>query len=74
MTTERQPTAQDIRALVHFLPKLYGDGARPPIARWTTETEDGALVLPWPEYDKTVRELHRSDREPGLLDGYRLRP
>ena len=57
MTTERQPTAQDILALVDFLPKLYGDGARPPAARWITETEDGALVLPWPEYDETVRSF-----------------
>ena len=54
MTTKRQPTPRDTRALVDFLPKLYGDGTPPPITRWSTRTQDRALTLPWPDYDETV--------------------
>ena len=35
MTGKRQPTARDIRALVAFLPKLYGDDS-PPAVKWAT--------------------------------------
>ena len=52
----------DIRALVDFLPKLYGDGTPPPITRWNTRTQDRALTLPWPAYDETVEGFNRSDR------------
>ena len=34
MTRIRQPTPRDIRALVDFLPRLYGDGTAPPVMRW----------------------------------------
>ena len=30
MTTEREPSASDIQALLEFLPKLYGEGAPAP--------------------------------------------
>ena len=53
MTAKPQPTAQDIQALVAYLPKLYRHGFKP-ITQWLTKTEDGALMLPWPEYDETV--------------------
>ena len=53
--TEHQPTAQDIRELVAFLPRLYGKGAPPP-ARWpeSEEDEDGVLIIYAPEYNETV--------------------
>ena len=54
MTAEREPSASDIQALLEFLPKLYGEGAPPPIVRWDMETEDGTLHMPWPEYNETV--------------------
>ena len=46
MARVRQPTLRDIRTLVAFLPRLHGDGTRLPVARWSTETEDGALTKP----------------------------
>ena len=49
MTTEREPSASDIQALLEFLPKLYGEGAPPPIVRWDMRT-----AFPWPEYNETV--------------------
>ena len=57
MTTEREPSARDIQALVEFLPKLYGEGAPTPITRWITKTGDGALVMPWPKYHETVKSF-----------------
>lgn len=57
MTMEREPSARDIKALVEYLPKLYGEDAPQPIARWITETADGELTLPWPEYDETVERF-----------------
>ena len=57
MTTEREPSMRDFQVLVEFLPKLYGGRAPPPVVRWITETEDGALTLPWPEYNETVRSF-----------------
>ena len=53
----RQPTPRDIRALVDFLPRLYGDGTPPPVVRWFTETADGVLTMPWPEYNETVESF-----------------
>ena len=52
-TANSQPTARDIQALVAYLPKLYRHGLTP-ITQWLTETEDGVLILPWPEYDERV--------------------
>ena len=57
MTREREPSARDLQALVAYLPKLYGEGAPQPVARWITENTDGAPTLPWPQYDETVRSF-----------------
>ena len=57
MTTEREPSARDIQALIEFLPKLYGEGAPPPVVRWFSEASDGTLVSPWPEYNNTVERF-----------------
>lgn len=53
---EPQPTPEDIRELIAFLPRLYGEGAPPP-ARWpeSKEDDDGVLVLFAPEYNETVK-------------------
>ena len=55
--TEREPSARDIQALLEFLPKLYGEDAPPPVAQWISETKDGALAFPWPEYNETVESF-----------------
>ena len=54
----RQPDAQDIEALVAFLPRLYGDDA-PPLVRWIEEekNDDGISVFSPPEYDEIVEEF-----------------
>lgn len=59
MTRSRQwqPTAQNIRDLLAFLPRLYADGFQP-IRDWTGGgKEDGVLVIPYPEYDQTVSDF-----------------
>ncbi len=58
MATQRQPDAQDIEALVAFLPRLYGDDA-PPLVLWkeAEENDDGILVILPPEYDERVEEF-----------------
>lgn len=55
---ERQPTVQDIEALVAFLPRLYGPRA-PPIRKLVTgrQTADGTPILPRYEYDETVESF-----------------
>ena len=57
MTTGWEPSAGDIQALLEFLPKLYGEGAPLPVVRWFTETKDGALTLPCPQYNETVKSF-----------------
>ena len=57
MTTGCEPSAGDIQALLEFLPKLYGEGAPLPVVRWFTETKDGALTLPCPQYNETVKSF-----------------
>lgn len=56
MATQRQPDAGDIRELVAFLPRLYGD-EKPTPARWheSQKREDGSRSFPWPEYNDDVR-------------------
>ena len=58
MTRTPQPTARDIENLLAFLPKLYAEGFTP-IASWGggEKMEDGAIVMPWPEYDDVVDEF-----------------
>ena len=48
MTRLQQPTAQDVRDLLAFLPKLYGDGFVP-IKRVHSKDDDGVIAFPWPE-------------------------
>jgi len=56
----RLPTSSEIRELVSFLPRLYGEGFIP-IREWGggTENEDGALVMPWPVYEEAVEEFFK---------------
>ena len=56
MTRIPQPTAQDVRDLLAFLPKLYADGFVP-IMRVHSKDEDGVIAFPWPEYEGVVDEF-----------------
>ena len=58
MTRTPQPTARDIENLLALLPRLNADGFAP-IASWGggEKDEDGAIVMPWPEYDGVVRDF-----------------
>ncbi len=56
MTRKPQPTAQDVRDLLAFLPKLYADGCVP-IKRVHSKDEDGVIAFPWPEYEGVVDEF-----------------
>ncbi|MDE0407360.1 MAG: DUF6508 domain-containing protein [Alphaproteobacteria bacterium] len=71
MTRTPQPTAQDIRDLVAFLPKLYADGFTP-IKSVHSKDADGEIVaFPWPEYDQTVEDFLRVARRDCWIDrGY----
>ena len=52
------PSAVEIKNLILFLPKLYAKEFTP-VQKWagTSENRDGALSLPWPEYDPLVKEF-----------------
>jgi hypothetical protein len=54
----RLPTSEDIAELVAFLPQLYEDGFTP-IRKWHggEPDDDGAIEMPWPEYDELVEEF-----------------
>ena len=68
MTRTPQPTAQDIRDLVAFLPKLYADGFTP-IKSVHSKDEDGEIVaFPWPEYDQTVEDFLKVARRDCWMD------
>lgn len=51
----RLPTLQDIDELLAFLPLLEPEGFEP-VERWggSDVAEDGAVTLPWPQYNQTV--------------------
>ena len=71
--TTRTPTAQEIEALVAFLPRLYAEGFAP-VKRWLggTKREDGAYTMPYPEYDELVDAFVRATSNECWLDyGYR---
>lgn len=57
----RTPTSQDINELISYLPRLYVEGFSP-IKKWNggTKGQDGVITMPWPEYDKVVREFFRT--------------
>ena len=52
------PTSADFDRLITFLPILYADGFRP-IRYWGggNKTEDGVIVMPWPEYEEAVDQF-----------------
>jgi hypothetical protein len=52
------PTAEEIQALVSFLPQLYAKDFTS-VHRWagTSERRDRTVSLPWPEYDDLVTEF-----------------
>ncbi len=58
--TKRLPTTQEIEELVSFLPQLYAEGFTP-IKKWSggNENRDGAVSMPWPEYEKPVEEFFK---------------
>ena len=55
MGTDRQPSAQDIRRLLAFLPRLYPERERS-LAQWVggDRGEDGTFPMPWPRYSEEV--------------------
>jgi len=57
----RLPTAQEIEALVAYLPRLYAPGFVP-VKQWHggERGPDGAIQMPWPEYDPLVEEFTRA--------------
>ena len=56
----RTPTSQEIEELVSYLPRLYAEGFTP-IKKWEggTKDQDGILTMPWPEYNKVVKDFFR---------------
>jgi len=75
MTEEpRLPTPREIAELVAFLPRLYAPGFVP-ITQWHggDRGPDGAIRMPWPEYDPLVEEFTRAIASGGWLD-YAYRP
>lgn len=69
MTGTRQPTSQEIKALVAFLPGLHKQGFTP-IKRWRAHdrTRGGVLSFPWPEYDELVEEFFSAVSRDEWLD------
>lgn len=54
----RQPTAEGIRELVAFLPRLYAEGFEPIIGYYGgVHNEDGVYVLPQPMCHELVNEF-----------------
>ena len=56
----RNPTYQEMQALVAFLPRLYAEGFKP-VVRWHggDRGQDGVIHLPYPEYDPLVEDFYR---------------
>lgn len=69
MAKTRQPTSQEIKVLVAFLPGLHQEGFTP-IKLWHTNerTRDGLLIFPWPEYDELVEEFFSAASRDEWLD------
>lgn len=62
----RQPTTEDIRELVAFLPRLYEKGLNPSLAIMEVFiTRMGSTVLPQPMYHELMNEfvdvIHKQD-------------
>jgi hypothetical protein len=60
MKSSRLPNIQEINELTAFLPKLYADGFSP-VVNWrgSEKQKDGAITMPYPNYDKVVEEFFR---------------
>ena len=56
----RLPTRQEIEELVAFLPRLYKKGFKP-VKRMGggKKGKDGIIEIPYPEYNKVVRDFFR---------------
>ena len=70
----RAPTAQEIKELVAFLPRLYAEGFTP-YKQWHGGTPDakGIIQMPYPEYSELVDEFLRALSNECWLD-YDYRP
>ena len=57
----RLPTREEILQLTAFLPRLQAPGFQP-VVRWGggARAADGAISMPWPEYDEVVGALFRA--------------
>jgi Family of unknown function (DUF6508) len=69
----RDPTNQEMQALVAFLPRLYAEGFEP-VTRWHggDRDQDDIIRMPWPEYHPLVEEFFRLVGSEYWLDyGYR---
>jgi hypothetical protein len=58
------PNEKEIDELVQFLPRLYADGFSP-IKKWRGgEKNNGVITMPWPEYEKDVKDFfHVASKE-----------
>ncbi|MCW5859743.1 MAG: hypothetical protein KIS63_15700, partial [Caldilineales bacterium] len=67
----RPPTSQEIDALLASLPLFSADGFEP-VARWAGgETSDGAMTMPWPQYNPAVEAFMRAAGQEAWRDeGY----
>jgi hypothetical protein len=68
----RLPTRQEIEELVAYLPRLYRKGFKP-VKRWrcSKKGKDGVMHIPFPEYNKVVREFfHAATKEFWRNPGY----
>jgi hypothetical protein len=56
----QKPTIEEIDELLAFLPKLYAAGFVP-VRRWSGgEKQEGAITMPWPEYDDAVSRFFQA--------------
>lgn len=65
----RVPNPEEIAELVAFLPRLYAEGFQP-IKAWHggTRNAQGALTLPWPDYNDVVEAFFRAASRDCWLD------
>ncbi|MFZ1730684.1 MAG: DUF6508 domain-containing protein [Bacteroidota bacterium] len=68
------PSVQDITELLRFLPLLHAEGFKP-VKRWGggEKLEDGAITMPWPEYDEAVVDFFRLAGQ-AVWSDYKYRP
>jgi len=65
----RFPTITEIDELLAFLPQLYAEDFQP-VKRWLggDRDSDGNIVMPYPEYDKSVEEFFGAASKDCWLD------